>query len=266
MSMAILEEILSCLKGKVPYLGDITVDRVCLGWVYTAVQLSTGDVGLCHSLLGEPSPGSSRVIRRSGTLAGSPVTDLTEMIKSWDIGERVIGVATLNALSQIVLKREHEGYGIVEGNALGGIDIRRTDTVGMVGNFKPLLPRIRNKTSNVTVFERSGPLDDGVFPDTACEELLPKADVVVITGTAMANGTMGRLLELSKNARSVAVIGPSASVVPDPLFRRGVDVMGGVIMTNPDKAMQIVAEGGGTPQLKAAARFVTIKAKRDGAG
>jgi hypothetical protein len=52
-----------------------------------------------------------------------------------------------------------------------------------------------------------------------------------------------------------------SSIVPDPVFKRGADVVGGVIVTDADKVMRIVAEGGGTPQLRAAVRLVTMKPK-----
>ena len=261
MSVTIVEDILSCLRDEL-HLASIRISRVCLGWGFTAVQVSTGDVGLCHSLLEEIAPTCCQIVQRAGTLSGSPVTHLTELAKSWDIGERVIGFATINALSQIIIKREQQRYAVREGNILDEIDIRPTETVGMVGNIKPLVPTIRNKTSKLWIFERGQSFDDSVLPDTACEELLPKADIVIITGSAIANGTIGRLLQLSENARTVGIVGPTASIVPDPLFRRGVDIIGGVIVTNPERAMQIVAEGGGTPQLKAATKFIIIKPKR----
>jgi uncharacterized protein (DUF4213/DUF364 family) len=53
MSEAILEQALAYLKREVPCFEDIRVESVCLGCGYTGVWLSTGDVGLCHSLLGE---------------------------------------------------------------------------------------------------------------------------------------------------------------------------------------------------------------------
>ena len=62
-------------------------------------------------------------------------------------------------------------------------------------------------------------MGEGVLPDVACEELLPKASVVIITGAAIANGTIDRLLELSAGARYIALISPSATVVPDPSSR-----------------------------------------------
>jgi uncharacterized protein (DUF4213/DUF364 family) len=74
----------------------------------------------------------------------------------------------------------------------------------------------------------------------------------------MANGTVDRLLELAENARTVAMVGPTVSCVPDALFRRGVDYMGGFLIVDPDKALQVIMEGGGTPQLKQAGKLVTF--------
>jgi len=83
----------------------------------------------------------------------------------------------------------------------------------------------------------------------------------VITGSSLANGTVDRLLELASGARTVALVGPTVSCVPDPLFRRGVDYTGGVRIRDADKALQVIAEGGGTPRLKMAGEFVTFKAR-----
>ena len=259
MSKAIVEEALTCLSAEVPNLPDITVSKICLGWGYVAVQLSTDDVGLCHSLVAETRLECCQVVQKAGTLSGSSATMLGELAMSWDHGERVIGVATINALSQIVLKQKHERYSVLEGNTLDHVDIRPGEIVAMVGNIKPLVRTIKSKTAKLRVFERGGSLEEDILPDTASEELIPEADLVFITGSAIANGTIGRLLQLSEKARHVILVGPSASMVPDPLFKRGVDLIGGVIVTNPEIAMQVVAEGGGTPQLKAATRFVVIK-------
>jgi uncharacterized protein (DUF4213/DUF364 family) len=259
VSKAIVEEALTCLSAEVPSLPDITVSRVCLGWGYVGVQLDTGDVGLCHSLAAETRLECCHVVQKAGTLSGSPATMLGELAKSWDHGERTIGVATINALSQIVLKQEHEQYSVLEGNTLDHVDIRPGESVAVVGNMKPLVSAIKSKTTRLRVFERGGSLEEGILPDTASEELIPEADIVFITGSAIANGTIERLLQLSEKARHVILVGPSASMVPNPLFKRGVDLIGGVIVTNPSIAMQVVAEGGGTPQLKAATRFVVIK-------
>lgn len=99
-----------------------------------------------------------------------------------------------------------------------------------------------------------------MLSDIASEELLPKADVAVVTGTSLANGTIDRLLQLAREAREIAVVGASASVLPEPLFNHGVTIVGGIRVLDAEKLLQIVAEGGGTRQLKKATEFVTLRA------
>lgn len=101
-----------------------------------------------------------------------------------------------------------------------------------------------------------------MLPDTAVEEVLPEADVVIATGATLPNGTVDRIVELAGEAHEFGLVGPSANVIPDPLFDRGVTVIGGVRVLDPDRMIQIVAEGGGTPQLKAVTEFITVRPTR----
>lgn len=257
----VAEALLSCLRKKLPNIDDIKVEKVCLGLGYSAVKLDTGHVGLCHTLQTETTFRCCEIVEKAGTLAGSFAIDLAELIRSWDIGKKVVGSATINALSQIVLTDLSQEYAISEGSLIDKIKIDKNDGVALVGNIRPIVPDLKSKADKVYIFERGGIIDEDVLPDVACEEFLPRSDIVIITGTAITNGTIDRLLELSKKAKYVALIGPSASVVPDPLFERGVHAIAGVIITDPEKAFQVVMEGGGTPQLKKAAKFVVIEAK-----
>jgi uncharacterized protein len=45
------------------------------------------------------------------------------------------------------------------------------------------------------------------------------------------------------------VVGPTAGFVPEPLFRRNVAMVGTVAVTNSDRALDLLAEGGGAYQL-----------------
>lgn len=178
------------------------------------------------------------------------------------MSESVIGVAALNALSQMVLSEDK--YAIEEGDFVNYIvaRVRTTDTVAVVGNMKPLLDALRGRVKRLYVFERSPSLfEDYTLPDTACEELLPEADVVVVTGTAIANKTIDRVLELSRSAREIGVVGPSAGIVPDPLFKRGVKVVSTIRPVDADRLLQIIEEGGGTPQIKPAVKFINVRPK-----
>jgi len=259
----IIEETSALIRDCVQNLHEIKVSKVCMGLGYTGVKLSTGHVGVCHSLLGEQPLRCCQIVKRAGKLAGSPAIDLADLAKSWETSESVVGIATLNALSQIVLEKE-EKYVIAEGNFIDYINkkVRTSDTVAMVGCIEPFINILRKKTRHLCVFERNPMLiNEQTLPDTACEELLPKADIVIITGSSIANKTIEHVLKLSQGAREIGVVGPSAGLIPDPLFNRGVTIIGSIRAVNADRLLQIIMEGGGTPQIKSAVKFVNIRPK-----
>jgi len=256
-----VKEVIDLLIHNVPNIEDIRIDRVCLGLGYTGVKLEGGQMGVCHSLLSEMATTCCKIIKQAGTLAGRPALDLLSLTSSWDLGERVIGIATMNALSQIVFEIHPDRYAFEERNLIDILEVGREEVVALVGLIKPFTPILNSKAKQLYIFERGFQREKGILPDTACEEILPEADIVIITGSSLANGTVDRLLELAENARRVALVGPTASCIPDPLFKKGVSFIGGVRIFHPDRAMQIIGEGGGTPQLRQAAKFVTYRAK-----
>jgi uncharacterized protein len=256
----ILSEVKDQLLREVPDIGGIRVEVVCLGLGYSGLKLDTGHAGVCNTLISEATPECCEVLRSAGTLAGRPVTDFLGMTESWDLIERVIGVSALNALTQILLEKEPDRYLLEERNLIDVVEVNRDDTVVMVGHIKPFTPILKSRARALHILERRPNRDEGELPDTACEQLVPQADIVVITGSALANGTLDRLLELAEEARTVAVVGPTASCLPDALFRRGADYIGGIRIRDADTAMRILSEGGGTPQLRRAGEFVTFKA------
>lgn len=257
----IIEEILNSLSDEISDIDRVRVEKACLGLGYTGVKLNSGHAGVCHTLLAEMNIQHCGVMEKAGSFAGSQAINIAKLATSLNLGERILGVAAMNALSQIIFERNPEKYRIKEGNIINEVKIKQSDTVAMVGYIRPFKPLIESKTSKLYILERNPMLDEGVLPYVACEDILPKADVVIITGSAIANGTLDRVLELSQNAREIAVSGPSASFIPDPLFRRKVKFVGGIQATDPDMMLKIIAEGGGTPHLKPAVRFIVVKPK-----
>ncbi|XHH09068.1 MAG: Rossmann-like domain-containing protein [Candidatus Bathyarchaeia archaeon] len=262
MTGRIVEEALGKVKTLIPNIDSILVDQIVLGLGYTGVKLSDGHAGLCYTFQTEIAQAAShcQVSDLAGTLAGSPAIKLAEKAKSSDIKENIIGFSVLNALSQIVIDQNPQRYQIVDGDIIDHVTLTKTDTVVLVGYICPLVPRLRANSKKLYILERTAShRDQGILPDTACYNILPTADVALITGTAIANGTIDHLLELAKNAREIAIIGATAGILPDVLFDHGVTLVGGARVTNADKMLQIVSEGGGTPALKSAIKFVTIK-------
>jgi uncharacterized protein (DUF4213/DUF364 family) len=261
MFMTVISDLREILLREVPNMDKIKVERVCLGLGYTGVKLNGGQSGFCHTVLSEMKLDCCRILENAGTLAGKSSKELLSLANSWDFSERVIGIATINALSQIVLDSNKDNYAIEKANLVDVIDIEPDNVVALIGLISPFVPVFKAKAKELYILERGSAREKGMLPDTACEEIVPKADIVVITGSALSNGTLDRLLQLSSNARTIALVGPTASCVPDPLFKRGVDYVGGIRIYDADKAMQVIAEGGGTPRLRMAGEFVTFKAR-----
>jgi uncharacterized protein (DUF4213/DUF364 family) len=261
MNERVVEDALKRVK-LVSGVDDIQVEQVVLGLGYTGVRLSTGHVGLCYTFQPEIAQSAQhcQVSDLAGTLVGTSAIKLAEKAQFWDLSESVVGFAALNALSQIVIEQNLQNYVISSGDVIDHISLNKTDVVALVGYIAPMVPYIRSKTREFYILERTvSRREDGILPDTACDQILPKADVVLITGTAIANGTIDHLLKLTTKAREVAIIGASAGIIPEVLFNRGVTIIGGIKITNVAKVMQIVSEGGGTPALKLAMQFVCIR-------
>jgi uncharacterized protein (DUF4213/DUF364 family) len=258
--MRIVEQVLELVIKKVPGISTLTIKKACIGLGYTGVTLDSGHAGLCHTLSHEMTPYCCQVNKRAGKISGSKAIDIVNMAKSWEVNESVLGFATLNALSQKFFDEVTSPFNIKSSNFINELRVKSSDTVVMIGSLHPFIKSIREKAKELYIIERSPLLrDEGSFPDTAAEDLLPQADVVVATGSSLANGTIDRILELSNNAREFGLVGPSASVIPTPLFDRGVTTIGGVKILDGDKMIQIIAEGGGTPQLKSITEFITIR-------
>jgi uncharacterized protein (DUF4213/DUF364 family) len=68
--------------------------------------------------------------------------------------------------------------------------------------------------------------------------------VVIITGTTIVNHTIDPILSFIKNGTRTAMIGPTASMIPDAIFKKGVQVMAGVRILDPDLMIKVLKQGG----------------------
>ncbi|MDI6903614.1 MAG: DUF364 domain-containing protein [Methanocellales archaeon] len=218
-------------------IDEETPDDIRVGLKYTAVQI--GDrVGLAYTF-----PEFSSPPKNVGNLIG---TNTLPLVKSWNLTEASIGTASINAL----LKPKN--YKVV--NIFDRIlaIAQNYDKIGIVGHF----PFIDSLDKDAFVFERR-PMH-GALPDTAAEALLPKCDLVVISGSTFVNKSLQRLLEISGGY--TLVIGPTTPLTPI-LFDYGADVLAGVIVHDAEKALEIVSQGGGTPSLKSTVKFVCMEGR-----
>ena len=86
----IINEAVALIHDRIPKLSEIRVTKVCIGLGYTGVKLSTGKIGICHSLLEkEKSLDNCQIVKNAGSLAGSMAVDLLGFAQSLDTRERV---------------------------------------------------------------------------------------------------------------------------------------------------------------------------------
>lgn len=141
---------------------------------------------------------------------------------------RTLGFAAANALSRTLMDRL--GFAPPRAtDSIGGIDPRAGDHVGMVGLFSPLLKQVTAAGARLTVVELN-PEYAGHYEGyrvTLDAAALEDCNKVLSTSTILLNHTVDDVLVHCRRAERIVLIGPSAGCLPDPLFARGVTVVGG---------------------------------------
>ena len=243
-----MRELLDCLKkeliGTIP---KVKVKSLQIGLAYTAVVLSTEHAGVAYTPIHELS--ECPVLADAGKIAGKPVLTVMDKAESSNLVEAAGGVATINALSQIAFEAKPERYVFSDVDVLDLIQPK--DKVVTVGYFGPLIPKILRKTRDLYVLEKRKIKDKRVriIPPHEASTVLPSSDVLLISGSTLVNKTVNQILKLRGNAREVVLLGPTASMVPQPLFKKGVTAVMGVKIVDAEKMLRVVSESGGTRQL-----------------
>ena len=217
-----------------------TAGRVVVGLNWTLVEGPEG-VGLAHTEA--RGTGGCDGLPEPGAYAGRDLGELARLTASDNIFERSIALAAINA---------HHNRWDLEGEAVNGLDLvePRGEKTVVIGRF----PDLDERLPGAAVIERRpGP---GNYPEAAAETLLPAAEHVLITATALVNGSLPRLLELGRDA-FVVLVGPSAPLAP-VLFDHGVDATSGFVVVDTGAALRTVMEGGAVQTLKHHRRYVTV--------
>jgi len=240
-------------------LDGIRIERAVVGLHFTGVKLDAGSAGACGTpqMLAEeaccPMSGAAPFAR---PLAGFPAAEAMRFAFSENGIRRAVGIATVNALAELCWQRRpHPEVELRAGaDAFDATGIERDDKVVLVGAFIPFLKELKRRGQPYLVLERNPALlkpEEMAFyrPADAAPEVVPEADVVLITGTTLVSDTLEDLLALARPQTRVTVVGPSVGLLPDAFLARGADILGGVRITAPDAFLDVLAEAGGAPQF-----------------
>ena len=128
--------------------------------------------------------------------------------------------------------------------------------VALVGHF-PFIPQLRDRVGSLTVLELQPRGED--LPADAASKVIPQADVLAITGTALINHTFEGLMALRHPDALVLILGPSTPLSP-LLFDHGVNLLSGSVVEDVDSVLRAVSQGANFRQVRRqGVRLVTMQ-------
>jgi len=226
--------------------------QVCVGRRYTAVELADGSVGVALTQLpeemgccDEQSPSRANRLNAEEILRDvadhvaklHTARELLPFLSSANPILAAVALACVNAVAN------REDVPVVGGDVLANLDFRPSDTVGMVGLFRPLLSGLRSAVETLYIVERRG--GDGLLPADQAMHMLPSCDVALITAATISNGTVDQLLEAASSCREVALLGASTPFLPFAFKDSPVSWLSGSVVVAGEQTLRVVAEGGG---------------------
>ena len=207
-----------------------------------AIRLEGGETGISYLLLSDENMDEYTALQTSDFIGKSPQGFALEF-GSDDPLKEMISLGAINAVCQHVM-RETDFQVESAPDPLGLLSVAPGDRIGMVGLFFGLTKAIKKAGAELVVIEKKEKLIDK-FPDlpiTTDASQLSSCNKVLCTGTTLLNNSLDEILYHCSPDAFVSIIGPTAGYFPDPLFARGVDVVGGRVVTDGELFLQRLAE------------------------
>lgn len=243
--MSILDDLLDSLDMDAP------IRTILVGVHWTLV--CSRHCGLASTFTGDKPHGHDPA-RNVGHLHEKSARELAEYARSDNLLEASIGVAAINSL--LAADETHA----VEANAVDVlIEHGRDKNVALVGHF-PFIPKLRSAVGQLWVIEQYPA--EGDYPADAAADLIPKADVIAVTGSALINHTLDGLLALCSPGAAVMVLGPSTPLSPI-LFKYGVTILSGSRVVDEGAVLRTVGQGASFQQVDGVRLLSLINNKED---
>jgi len=236
----ILRRILDSLKDDAPVRS--------VGVFRRAAAVVSRGAGVAYGFWArsEGAPAPAEMLRR---FEGKSARELADLALSEDPVEAAVGVAAINSLIEPSGGRiiERNGYELALERAAGR-------GLAVVGHFA-FLEEMRERVGRLWVLELDP--QEGDLPAEMAPEVIPEADVVVITGTTLVNHTVDGLLSLAQG-KDIIMMGPTTIMSPI-LFDYGVLAICGVVVTDPLLAVAHLREGGSMRDLSGIRRICLVR-------
>jgi len=240
--MRILDDLMSILNF------DAVVKDIRQGVFHTGVL--SRNCGLAATLPRDALRQELPMVKEPGFLLDKRPRELAQLAYSQSILEAAIGMATINSLLEI------DEDSCIELNAAELIlEKGKQKKIAVVGHF-PFIPKVRKTAKELWVIEKNPRKED--FSEAEADNLIPQADVVAITGTALTNHTLDHLLELCSPDAYVILLGDTSPISPI-LFDYGVDALSGTKVVDSVLVLRCVSQGANFRQIRGVKRLTMMK-------
>jgi uncharacterized protein len=240
LTMNLLDDLLANLNIDAP------VRTILVGAHWTIV--CSRHCGMAATLMEDHAHGHSQV-RDVGFLHTKTARQLADFAHSDDLLEASIGVAAINSLLDV---DESQAVQINAVDVL--IEQGCGKKVALIGHF-PFIPKLRPVVGQLWVIERHPA--EGEHPVESATDLIPQADVVAITSSALINHTLDGLLALCHPEALVMMLGPSTPLSP-VLLNHGVSILSGSKIVNEAAVLRTVGQGATFQQVEGV-RLLTFR-------
>ncbi len=155
---------------------------------------------------------------------------LMPLIEAWTSNSqasRALALGAFNAMSHHLMREA--GYS--PRAEAGKKHQSSASNLAMVGYIRPMIEKLLQRgLDHVLVLERNPARVEpaqGIRLSTKPADLLGY-DEILCTASTLINDSIGEIIQYKNSQAHLALIGPSASGLPDVLFRHGVDELGGI--------------------------------------
>lgn len=234
------------------------VADIRIGLGYTAVKLDSGECGVACTLRHRLDDDTCSLLPQAGTMTGLKAAEAIPLLRSQNMLEAAVGLATINAVAAPVRVQPGNTTDASLSELLG---ITSEDRVGMVGYIGPIVKELQRCAREVIVFDEAKPLMNGITATDQEAQILPGCDVVILSATSLLNKTFDSLKDMTLKAREICVMGPSTPLLPEVFRPRRVTLLAGRHILDADKILQIVSEAGGTKRFEKVTQKVYLALK-----
>jgi uncharacterized protein (DUF4213/DUF364 family) len=208
------------------YLEGSLIKDVVVGISLIAVELDNKNIGVSY-VLREDLPSGCSAFPYIQNIIGKSAREIGEwVLTGQDDLKRGVGMAVLTAASKSQTLRDVESPDLSF-----GIEVLPTDRIGMIGFIPPIAMEFRKRAREVIIFDKGISQKGGnkgeVYSMEEQPKLLPKCDIVILSGTTMINNTIEELLIMCKNAREIVMVGASTPMFPEAFKDTKLTVLAG---------------------------------------